>query len=115
MNRADAKQDPSKSFRSANVCTEVVGYGFKMPVRRAITKADPEADPFHERNTNVARRQLHVLGGLFEFESNDRRLLKLAEAAYAGLPGHRLRRPTPRFHLRLQLVPGRTFPTMHGP
>jgi hypothetical protein len=86
-----------------------------MPVRRPITRADPEADPFHELSRNVARERLHVLGALFEFESNDRRLLHLVQTAYAGLPRHRLRQPTPQFHLRLQLVPGRTFTAAHGP
>jgi hypothetical protein len=49
---------------------------------------------------------VYVLGGLFEFESSSRALLRLVAEAYAGLPRHRLTRSTPRFRIRLHVTPG---------
>jgi hypothetical protein len=60
-------------------------------------------DPFREHSTRVFRERLHLLGGVFEFQSNSRQLLRLVETAYAGLPRHRLATEMPRFHLALQL------------
>jgi len=46
-----------------------------------------------------------VLGADFEFESASPALLRLVDAAYGGLPAHRLRgRSVPRFRIRLQLA-----------
>ena len=51
--------------------------------------------------------RVRVLGGLFEFESNSRRLLNLVERACAGLPAHTFCTPPPRFRIRLLLSPHR--------
>jgi hypothetical protein len=47
-------------------------------------------------------RDIHVLGSRVRFESNSEELLRLVDAAYAGLPSHKLSRVEPR--LRVQLV-----------
>ena len=81
--------------------------------RKRVVEANPEGDPFREVSGRVLRERMHLLGGLFEFESNSRRLLGLVEAAYAGLPTHRLRPAVPQIHIRLQLASGRNFTTAH--
>jgi hypothetical protein len=45
-----------------------------------------------------------LLGGRFEVRSASDELLKLVDAAYAGLPRHRLSSNPPRFELDLQLT-----------
>jgi hypothetical protein len=66
---------------------------------------NPVTDPFGERVTPKHRRSLHLLGALFQFESNSVQLLRLVERAFAGLPRHRLGAGTPRLRVRLQLAP----------
>lgn len=61
-------------------------------------------DPFGERAAGLLRERLHVLGGLFEFETNSKELLQLVRSAYAGLPRQRFSAGTPRFRVRLMLV-----------
>lgn len=63
-------------------------------------------DPFGERSIPTARRDLQLLGGRFRFESNSRRLLRLVDAAFGDLPGHRLSAILPRLNVRLVLRPG---------
>jgi hypothetical protein len=46
------------------------------------------------------------LGGRFRFESNSRRLLRLVDAAFEGLPRHRLSAIIPRLSVRLVLRSG---------
>jgi len=48
-----------------------------------------------------------LLGGSFQFKSASERLLALVEAAYAGLPQHRLPVSAPTFHVELRLLPAR--------
>jgi hypothetical protein len=48
---------------------------------------------------------MFVLGAQVRFESNSEDLLRLVDAAYAGLPRHRLSRVTPRLHVQLVLTP----------
>ena len=48
------------------------------------------SDPFQERVTDPLRRRYSLLGQPFCFESNSRPLLRLVDAAYAGLPAHHL-------------------------
>ena len=55
-----------------------------------MAPADLLSDPFGERERLVARRTMALLGAHIRFESNDRRLLKLADEAFGGLPPHRL-------------------------
>jgi hypothetical protein len=83
--------------------------------KETVTEVGPAADPFREVYGTVIRERLHVLGGRFEFESNSHRLLRLVEAAYAGLPTHRLRPTTPQFHVRLQLAAGPSLPMANEP
>ena len=45
-----------------------------------------------------------MLGGRFEFVSDDRRLLQLVDTAYAQLPAHRQKAARPRFEIRLRCV-----------
>lgn len=63
------------------------------------------ADPFWE-HASQPRERLQLLGARFEFESNSRELLSLVEAAYAGLPRHRLSGAPPRLRVRLLLTLG---------
>jgi hypothetical protein len=68
-------------------------------------------DPFGERAAMTARRNLQLLGSRFRFESNSHRLLRLVDAAFAGLPRHRLSAIIPRLEIRLVLTPaGRSRP-----
>ena len=62
------------------------------------------ADPFGERSAGGIRRDLHVLGARVRFESNSEELLRLVDAAYAGLPHHRLSRIQPELRVRLVLT-----------
>lgn len=72
-------------------------------------------DPFNERSPRIFRKRLHVLGGMFEFESSSRRLLQLVDSAYSGLQRHRLSSAAPRFYLKLQLAPGAGFAASSEP
>lgn len=65
------------------------------------------ADPFAERSVAKWHRTIRVLGGSFEFSSNDRRLLALVDAAYANLPTHRLAAARPSFEIHLRCVKSR--------
>jgi hypothetical protein len=61
-----------------------------------MAAADLESDPFGERQRLLTAKPMALLGARIRFESNDRRLLKLADEAFAGLPPHRLRPPRNR-------------------
>jgi hypothetical protein len=63
------------------------------------------ADPFGERSASMIREPLQLLGGRFRFETNSRELLRLVDAAYAGLPRHRLSTVAPRLRVGLLLSP----------
>ena len=65
---------------------------------------DLYADPFGERSTARVSRELALLGAQFRFESNSAKLMRLVDAAYAGLPRHRLSRAVPRLRVRLELT-----------
>lgn len=69
----------------------------------AADPGSPSFDPFRERHGALRRRSLALLGGRFEFESDNAQLLRLALAAFAGLPGHPLSRERPRMSIRLTL------------
>jgi hypothetical protein len=66
---------------------------------------DLAADPFDEARGPTVSMTRQLLGGRFHFESNDRALLRLAEAAYDGLPEHRFPDISPEFHVELRLLP----------
>lgn len=77
---------------------------------------DVGADPFGERPAGrrfSLRRQL--LGGCFRFASTSEALLQLVEAAYAGLPAHRLSTVTPAFDIELRLLPRRAAANANEP
>jgi hypothetical protein len=68
---------------------------------------DIESDPFGERTATMSvRTGLQLMGGRFHFDSNSPELLRLVDAAYAGLPPHRFSANPPEFHVRLMLTPG---------
>jgi hypothetical protein len=67
-----------------------------------MVTADLLSDPFGERQRLLVRKPMALLGARVRFESNDRRLLKLADDAFAGLPPHRL--PAPRGATRARSV-----------
>jgi hypothetical protein len=70
-------------------------------------RVDPEvqSDPFDERTPLLARRELNLMGGRFQFESNSEELLALVDAAYAGLPGHLFSSTAKIFRIKLMLTP----------
>ena len=72
-------------------------------------------DPFDEHSSRLFRKRLRILGGVFEFESDSRRLLRLLDTAYSGLPVHRFANAAPRFHVDLQLTAGQRFPDGEEP
>ncbi len=74
-------------------------YAARMP----IIASDMSADPFGERAPILTREPQQLLGARIEFQSNSRRLLRLVETAYAGLPGHQLSSEAPRLRVRLLL------------
>lgn len=76
---------------------------------------DIRADPFGERWTPHSRCK-QLLGGRFRFESESAALLDLVEAAYGGLPAHRLPAASPEFRIELRLLPERSLlPTSEPP
>ncbi len=85
-----------------------------------MADADLESDPFGERRRLLVRKPMALLGARIRFESNDRRLLRLVDEAFAGLPSHRLEPPrgraaAPDLRIVLQLTaeprrPGRSEP-----
>lgn len=64
------------------------------------------SDPFGEHSSWLVRRRLQLLGGRFQFRSNSTRLLELVDAAYDGVPAHRLSARVPDLILDLQLTKG---------
>lgn len=62
------------------------------------------ADPFEERHAPRYQKEMQVLGARVRFESESRELLRLVDAAYAGLPRHRLSNRTPWLTVRLILA-----------
>src|SRR5437016_7035202 len=77
-----------------------------MTRRSHSTQPDLFADPFRERSPPIARAHFQLLGGRFQFESNSRQLLRLADLAYADLPRHRLSTRAPRLRVGLLLTSG---------
>src|ERR1700740_842123 len=72
---------------------------------------DLSADPFGERSGPLMLRRYRVLGAQIQFESHSRQLLRLVDAAYAGLPRHRLAAVVPRLRVILLLLPHRGMPS----
>jgi hypothetical protein len=63
------------------------------------------SDPFGESFSAIGRKRVDILGGRFEFESNNRQLLRLVDSAFAGLPAHRLSAVVPKLRVKLMLGP----------
>src|SRR2546421_9180842 len=80
--------------------------GKYMTRRSRSTQPDLLADPFRERSPPLAREHFQLLGGRFQFESNNRQLLRLVDTAYADLPEHRLSTTAPRLRVGLRLASG---------
>ncbi len=72
-------------------------------------------DPFNERFVSAGRRRLHLLGGMFEFDSDSRALLRLVDAAYAGLRPLRLAQPATSFRIELRLTEGGRYAVREPP
>jgi hypothetical protein len=78
-----------------------------MITKKRRVDADTESDPFGERIAAASSRTgLQLMGGRFNFDSNSPELLRLVDAAYAGLPPHRFSSNPPEFRVRLMLTPG---------
>ena len=69
-----------------------------------VKAPDLLVDPFGERSAVGFHRDMYLLGARVRFESNSEDLLRLVDAAYAGLPHHRLSGLTPRLNVRLVLT-----------
>jgi len=63
-------------------------------------------DPFRERKVRQAVRALRLLGADFRFTADDNRLLRIVDAAFAGLPPLRFRRTPAVLDVQLQLQKG---------
>ncbi|MEO8999278.1 MAG: serine kinase [Rhodanobacter sp.] len=61
-------------------------------------------DPFDERSGPVFGVDMQIMGGHFRFKSASQALLRVVEAAYAGLPRHRLPMAATEFRIELRLV-----------
>lgn len=74
--------------------------------------ASPSAstDPYGERRDLPLRRQLPLLGGTFEFRTDDPGLLELVDQAYLGLPAIGLLEEAPSFLIELIMVDGPDLP-----
>ncbi|MGH8140842.1 MAG: serine kinase [Steroidobacteraceae bacterium] len=73
--------------------------------RRTLAQlSEPPPDPFHERRRPAFQAHLQVLGGRFQFETDNSRLLRIVQLAYGGLPPHKLAGAVPRFRVRLALA-----------
>lgn len=76
-----------------------------MISKKRRVNADTESDPFGERIAATSTRMgLQLMGGRFNFDSNSPQLLRLVDAAYAGLPPHRFSADPPEFRVRLTLT-----------
>lgn len=76
---------------------------------------DPSADPFRETSSRLHTRQYLVLGAQIRFESDHPALLRLADAAFGGLPRHRLFAHTPRLCVSLRFAQGDPEPRWRSP
>lgn len=72
-----------------------------LPQHRAH---DARADPFRERIARRACPRRRILGADVRFDSDDEALLALADAAYDGLPEHRLALDVPELRIDLRLA-----------
>ena len=73
------------------------------------------SDPFGERSRRHASLCRQIMGGCFRFESASAALLDLVDAAYVGLPPHRLPPAAPEFRIELRLLPRRASPPAAEP
>src|SRR3954468_10721716 len=73
-------------------------------ITAAMVDADLLSDPFGERQRLQVLAPMALLGARIRFESNDRRLLELARAAFGGLPPHRLKPDAQELRIVLQLT-----------
>jgi len=62
-------------------------------------------DPFGERPRRTWRRRYRVLGARIDFECDTAALAAVVDAAYAGLPGSRVRSRMPSYRVRLRFMP----------
>lgn len=76
---------------------------------------DIESDPFGERVDCPFHARAEVLGGIFEFESNDLSLLQLAASVYEGLPAHSFSVEPSQFRIRFLLSSDAGPPTADEP
>jgi hypothetical protein len=72
----------------------------------SVTAPAVAADPFGERAVDAHEARIHVLGARFRFQSANRQLLGLVDAAYRDLPRHRLSHGSPQIDIRLVLSAG---------
>ncbi len=73
------------------------------------------ADPFQETASTRTPKCMQLLGASCRFESDNRELLRLVDAAYTGLPAHRLSGTSPTLRIRLLLNSPATRPRRGEP
>lgn len=95
----------------ANALSSIDRHGGVCRLDARCRETFPRPGPF--RATVVTSKR--ILGGVFRFESNDRRLLELVEAAYAGLPPQAFPGISADFRITLRLLPRRAHPATLEP
>ncbi len=65
--------------------------------------ADLSADPFREHLPTRRSKRMQLLGASCRFESDSIELLRLVDAAYAGVPAHHLSHAMPELRIKLLL------------
>jgi hypothetical protein len=73
-------------------------------MKKSTAVQDLLADPFKKTSPNRAPKHMQLLGACCSFESDSHALLRLVDAAYAGLPRHRLSATSPKLCIKLQLT-----------
>lgn len=93
----------SRGFTNLSRWTTWRSPGYRRCMKSAAAVLDIDSDPFGEGVVCPLRTRAEVLGGVFDFESNDGSLLELVESAYKGLPAHAFSTEPPRFSIKLVL------------
>jgi hypothetical protein len=70
-----------------------------------MKSGDLSEDPFQEGSPLLRPRRLQILGARLTFDSNSEALLRIVDAAYAGLPAHRLTNNPLELTVSLRLLP----------
>lgn len=76
-----------------------------MSSKVTLRSQDIATDPFGERRRAALHERFQLLGGQFQFETENPQLLRIVQFAYSRLPAHKLGAAVPRCVVRLALSP----------